>query len=72
MDANGLRFWMLGDARHFAERRHCVWDARCRVLRLASERTLVPALSPADAFAVAQAALERTPRAVDAIECVAR
>ena len=71
MDANGLRFWMLGDARHFAERRHCVWDARCRVLRLASERTLVPALSPADAFAAAQAALERTPRAVDAIECVA-
>ena len=71
MDANGLRFWMLADARHFAAVRHAAWDAQCRVLRLASERTLTPALAPAAAFAAAQAAVERIPRAVDALECVA-
>lgn len=72
MDANGARFWMLADARHFVARRHAVWDKACRVLRLASERTLTPALPPADAFAAAQAALEQVPRAVDALESVAR
>jgi phage tail-like protein len=71
MDANGLRFWMLADARHFAFSSHAVWDARCKVLRLASERTLTPMLAQANAFAAAQAALENTPRAVDALECVA-
>ena len=39
----------------------------CRVLRLASERTLVDALAAADAFTVAQAALEEVPRAIDAV-----
>ena len=39
MDANGLRFWLLGDARHWRAHSHTVWDAQCRVLRLASERT---------------------------------
>src|SRR5262249_19815161 len=71
MDANGLRFWMLADQRHFAAVRHAVWDVQCRVLRLASERTLSSALPPGDAFAAAQAALESIPRAVDALECVA-
>jgi phage tail-like protein len=72
MDANGLRFWLLGEAAHFPAVEHAVWDSGCRRLRLASERTLVPALSPADAFAAAQAALERVPRAIDALDCVAR
>ncbi|MDB5887143.1 MAG: tail protein, partial [Rhodocyclales bacterium] len=60
-----------GDARHFPAVQHTVWDRSCRVLRLASERTLSPALSQADAFAVAQNALENTPRAIDALENVA-
>ncbi len=72
MDANGLRFWQLADARHFPGRRHVVWDGARRVLRLAGARDLAPALAPAAAFAVAQGALEAIPRAVDALECVAR
>lgn len=72
MDANGLRFWLLGDGAHFPARRHTVWDANCRRLRLASERTLQPVLSQADAHATAQSALERVPREIDAIDCVAR
>ena len=72
MDANGLRFWQLADGRHFPLRQHTVWDSRCRLLRLASERTLNAALAPSDARDVALAALENTPRAVDALECVAR
>jgi phage tail-like protein len=71
MDANGLRFWLLGDTRHFPSVQHAGWDASCRVLRLASERTLTPALSQAAAHAAAQNALEQIPRAVDALECVA-
>ncbi|MDB5801316.1 MAG: tail protein [Rhodocyclales bacterium] len=71
MDANGQRFWLLGDARHFPAVQHAGWDGACRVLRLASERTLTPALTPGAAFSAAQAALEVIPRAVDAIECVA-
>jgi phage tail-like protein len=71
MDANGLRFWMLGEARHFAALRHTVWDAGCRVLRLASERGLQPMLDPAAAQAVALAALDTVPRAVDALGSVA-
>ena len=72
MDANGLRFWLLGDAAHFPAVEHAVWDSGCRRLRLASERTLMPVLSPADAFAAAQSALECVPRAIDSLECVAR
>lgn len=72
MDANGLRFWLLGDAAHFPAVDHAVWDADCRLLRLASERTLAPVLSQPDAFAAAQSALERVPRVIDAAGCVAR
>ena len=72
MDANGLRFWLLGEARHFPAVQHAAWDATCQRLRLNSERTLTAALSPADALAAAQSALATVPRAIDALECVAR
>ncbi|MDA8128542.1 MAG: phage tail protein [Betaproteobacteria bacterium] len=71
MDANGLRFWQLADAGNFPALAHATWDDACRVLRLASERTLTPALDPAAAFTAAQGALEQCPRAVDGLECVA-
>ena len=32
MDANGLRFWLLGDAAHFPAVEHAVWDSGCRRL----------------------------------------
>jgi phage tail-like protein len=70
MDANGLRFWMLADDAHWLQRAHAVWDAQCRTLQLASERTL-PALDPAAALAAASAALDQVPRAVDAFDAVA-
>jgi phage tail-like protein len=74
-DANGLRWWQLADATAWPDRRHAVFDAAaaCGVptLHLASERVLLPALPAAEAFAVAQAALDAAPRAVDALECVA-
>ena len=66
MDANGSRFWLLAEGRHFPSRSHAVWDRRCRVLRLASERTLPPPADIAAAFAIASSALERVPRALDA------
>lgn len=72
MDANGARFWLLGEARHFPSRSALHWDETCRVLRLASQRTLTSSLTPAAAFTLAQTALERVPRAVDALEGVAR
>lgn len=72
MDANGQRFWLLADDAHFPLRDRTHWDTDCRRLRLASERRLTPALPPAEAFAAALEALERVPRAVDALECVAR
>ncbi|KQP37380.1 phage tail protein [Pseudorhodoferax sp. Leaf274] len=72
MDANGQRFWLLGESAHFPFHAHTAWDADCRRLRLASERTLTLALAPAAAFTAAQEALERIPRAIDALECVAR
>ena len=72
MDANGLRFWLLGEARHFVDVQHASWDATCQRLRLNSERTLTAVLSAADALAAAQAALASVPRAIDALECVAR
>jgi hypothetical protein len=71
MDANGLRFWLLGDGAHFPALQHTLWDGACRRLRLASERTLPAAFAPAVAFAAAQSALERVPRAIDALGCVA-
>ena len=72
MDANGARFWQLAGARQFPALRHAVWDDGCRRLRLASQRTLAAALPPVAAFAAAQAALDRVPRAVDALGSVAR
>lgn len=71
MDANGLKFWQLADARQLPGRRHTVWDAGRHVLRLASERRLVPALAAGAAHAAAQGALEGIPRAVDEREDVA-
>ncbi|WP_341679309.1 phage tail protein [Niveibacterium sp. SC-1] len=71
MDANGLRFWLLADDRHWRSRSHVSWDAECKVLRLASERVLPPPADPAAAFAAANAAVDRVPRALDASGCVA-
>lgn len=71
MDANGLKFWQLAGDGQFPGRRHAVWDGARRVLRLASERSLAPALGAAAAHAVAQGAIEAIPRAVDAREDVA-
>ena len=71
MDANGLRFWLLADARHWRTRTHVVWDAECRVLRLASERSLPAPSDPSAALAAASSALEEIPRAVDAQGAVA-
>jgi phage tail-like protein len=65
MDANGLRFWLLADAGHWRSRSHAVWDADCRALRLASERSLPAPADPAAAFAAALSALEAIPRALD-------
>lgn len=65
MDANGLKFWQLADARHFPATRHVAWDARRRLLRLASERSVAAVLPAVRAFEVAQSALEAIPRAVD-------
>jgi hypothetical protein len=72
MDANGLRFWLLADGRHFPSRRHAVWDSRCRVLRLASERTLAPPADASAALTTATSALERVPRTLDAHGSLAR
>ena len=72
MDANGSRFWLLAEGRHFPSRSHAVWDRRCRVLRLASERTLPPPADIAAALATASSALERVPRTLDAHGSLAR
>ncbi|KAI5912936.1 phage tail protein [Thauera sp. 2A1] len=63
MDANGLRFWLLGDDRHWPSRSHLAWHGACRALRLASERTLGAPV--AGAAGIAASALERLPQAVD-------
>lgn len=71
MDANGQRFWLLADDRHWPGRTHVDYrGAGCRALRLASARTLSAA--PDDAAAIAAAALERLPRAVDRHGAIAR
>ncbi|MGZ8196914.1 MAG: phage tail protein, partial [Burkholderiales bacterium] len=72
MDANGLRFWLLADERHFPARSRAVWDHECRVLKLASERTLPPPADSASTLAAATSALERVPRALDAYGGLAR
>ena len=71
MDANGLRFSMLADAAHWRAQASTRYDAGCRALGLASVRLLD---APIDAarFAIANNALEVTPRAVDALGTVAR
>ncbi|EHR71168.1 phage tail protein [Burkholderiales bacterium JOSHI_001] len=71
MDANGLRLWQLAGSDAWPDLRHAGVSGACGALRLASERTLQPALPSADAFTAAQGALEAVPRAVDALECVA-
>lgn len=71
MDANGLRFWLLADARHWRARSHCTYDSACAVLRLASERTLPPPADPTAALAAAASALEVIPRAIDGQGAVA-
>ncbi len=71
MDANGLRFWMLAEAGHWPARAHTVWDTECRTLQLASERSLPAPADPSAAFAAANSALERVPRAVDQFDAVA-
>jgi len=63
MDANGQRFWLLADYRHWPGRSHVDYRPGCRALRLSSERALGAAV--ADAATIAAAALERLPRAVD-------
>lgn len=65
MDANGQSFWLLGDAAHWRWRSHVRWDAGCRALCLASERTLPPPADAAAARAAANSALERIPRCLD-------
>jgi|UPI00068F036E phage tail-like protein len=72
MDSNGLRFWLLADATHFPSLQHATWDRGCKLLHLASERTLKPALPAAQAQAAAETALDRVPRAIDSLGCVAR
>jgi len=71
MDANGLRFWLLADADHWLARQRAVYDRGCRVLRLATQRTLAAPADPAAAHAAANTALERIPRAVDGTGAVA-
>ncbi|MBE0623298.1 MAG: phage tail protein [Burkholderiales bacterium] len=71
MDANGLHFWMLAEAGHWPARAHAVWDAGCRALQLASERSLPAPADPSAAFAAANSALERIPRALDQFDAVA-
>jgi len=71
MDANGQRFWLLGEDRHWRSRSHARWDADCGALGLASERVLPAPENPAESHAAANSALERVPRAVDEYDGVA-
>lgn len=68
MDANGARAWSLQYASDWPTLSGpggaVVWNAACSALRLASSRVLPPLR--ADAADLAQAALERVPRALDA------
>lgn len=71
MDANGLSFWLLGDAADWRAREHVCWDADCGALALASERRIATPLDAA-AFGIAQGALEAVPRCADRFGGVAR
>lgn len=72
MDANGARFWLLADARHFPARSRTVWDADCRALKLASERTLPPPADVAASRTTAVSAMEIVPSALDSHGSLAR
>lgn len=63
MDANRQRFWLLADDRHWPGRSDVDYHPGCRALHLASTRTL--GAMHADAAAIAGAALERLPQAID-------
>ena len=63
MDANRQRFWLLADAAHWPWLEHVDHRPGCRALHLASERSL--GATADDAAAIATAALERLPMAID-------
>lgn len=63
MDANRQRFWLLADAAHWPGLAHVDHRPGCRALHLASERSLGAMVE--DAAAIAAAALERLPMAID-------
>jgi len=71
MDANGSRFWMLSESRHWPQRANTRWDVECRALELASQRNLPPLVDSSAMFAEANSALERIPRAQDPFDAVA-
>jgi phage tail-like protein len=71
MDANGLRFWMLADDKHWPERSNTRWNSGCRALELASFRSLPAIADPTGMFAQANSALERIPRSIDPFGAVA-
>ncbi len=71
MDANGQRFWTLAEGSHWLAHEHTAWDPECRVLGLASERSLPEPADRAAALSAAMSALERIPRAVDTHGAVA-
>ena len=71
MDANGLSFFQLAEAAHWRTRDHVRWDADCRVLGLASQRTLDPPVDAA-AFGIANGAVDAVPRTLDRQQSVAR
>lgn len=71
MDANGQRFWLLADARHWPSRAHTAWHGDCGALRLTSERALDAPVDPV-AHGIAAGAVDVTPRAVDRNGAVAR
>lgn len=70
MDANGQRFWLVADDRHWRRRSHVDYFPACRALRLASERTL--SAPPADAASIAASAQEQLARSVDLHGALAR
>jgi phage tail-like protein len=72
MDSNQLCFSLLADARHFPARSRTIWDGRCRVLKLASERRIAPPADAALALGDATSAMERVPRTLDAIGSLGR
>ncbi|MCI0744221.1 MAG: phage tail protein [Verrucomicrobia subdivision 3 bacterium] len=63
MDANGLKFWMLANERDWRDAEAVQYDAKRRVLRLASERTLPPV---PESGIQARSLLETVPQTRDA------